>query len=698
MMESHSSSDLFAPISNAENGDYGEHAAAPIAAKQVASFVAAGETPVDRRSRLLTALFESSAGCISDGLRARTRARLERILGWKTKRLFEDLRKHHTSLYKHFARGFDIGEVGSTELKEMFVEFVYTTWIPRSQVRITGESSAPCLEIQWINDYVGKRPASAAADGPAVPHVLETGDHRLGISMGPRINAALISQQVPHKGGRFSLQSREEYEALTKTRVLFHDVWLAESMDWHERRRLARAVWSMASLLGPCAMVDQFVGLHPILFPFYVDPEPDLDSDLHQRIMEAPSETGPELATERALCLADLAWFYPGVQLKDVGTRFVESGRIFEDLDAEHAKYRVRLAAESSWHLESVFSQAAAGECWTEFESIPWTKYAQTCSQRARQIEQLDVHHPDIQAWAHEVLTDPWVRVVGIESMIETNAKQLRGVFDQAENQPTMRERAAALQDAVRQEEQIAESIRSDLDQELSRLIPPVLESADPVQDPEPNPTEDEVCEGAVPATASHEEGLQHLEAENDRLRQLLYSAQQENESLRRCVSETPKLPSGESASIRAAVERYLSTERPDDALSLLAAMYPDRVRLLPEATGNETEGLSGEAVLNKVGPLIREGRDLLRDEGMGGRLREVVPAKVSPRESETVACKEKLRAHRRFKDGSHTREIFSHLSLSHSVRLYFEYDADENRIIIGYMGKHLPTGRHTTV
>jgi hypothetical protein len=77
--------------------------------------------------------------------------------------------------------------------------------------------------------------------------------------------------------------------------------------------------------------------------------------------------------------------------------------------------------------------------------------------------------------------------------------------------------------------------------------------------------------------------------------------------------------------------------------------------------------------------------------------MKDVVPGNLSLQESETVRNSAKLRSLREFKDGDKTRVMFPHLSVDYRTRLHFEFCPEEDRIIIGYVGKHLPTAKHAT-
>lgn len=152
--------------------------------------------------------------------------------------------------------------------------------------------------------------------------------------------------------------------------------------------------------------------------------------------------------------------------------------------------------------------------------------------------------------------------------------------------------------------------------------------------------------------------------------------------------------------SLRDPIERLISNPDGQAILKLLETLYPDRVRVFDSAyeTAANCPGLPASQLYQRAKILITDGIDILRESGRMIDVRNVVPGDLAVHESETVRKSNKLRAHRVFRDESCTREIFTHLYLDYSHRLYFDYDGDEDKILIAYAGRHLPSAKSATV
>lgn len=157
-----------------------------------------------------------------------------------------------------------------------------------------------------------------------------------------------------------------------------------------------------------------------------------------------------------------------------------------------------------------------------------------------------------------------------------------------------------------------------------------------------------------------------------------------------------------DSQALIASVQQLISSRfEPEECLQTLEIMYPDRVRILPSAIESAIEmsdQIPGEVLFERASILATTGIDLLRSGARMIDLQDVVPGELAIQESQTVRRCDKLARHRVFRDGQSERTIFTHLSLDYSCRLYFEYDATEDRIILAYVGRHLPTAKAATV
>ena len=141
---------------------------------------------------------------------------------------------------------------------------------------------------------------------------------------------------------------------------------------------------------------------------------------------------------------------------------------------------------------------------------------------------------------------------------------------------------------------------------------------------------------------------------------------------------------------------------RPAHCLRALAIIYPDRVRLLPTAISSAEDAESFQyvqqlwALLQK---LVTSYYVTLSNGGAGDAAARSVFGKseFSAKESETVASSSRLLNYRRFTDGEQTRTMLRHLKIgvkdsnSESIRVHFDWAADEKKLVIGHCGPHLP-------
>lgn len=154
------------------------------------------------------------------------------------------------------------------------------------------------------------------------------------------------------------------------------------------------------------------------------------------------------------------------------------------------------------------------------------------------------------------------------------------------------------------------------------------------------------------------------------------------------------------SEALVTAVEAMVEEMTPATVLRVLEDLFSDSIRVLDSAykSASEHENLiSVTSMFHKVRLLASEGMAVLRETGRLIDMKDVVPGNLSLQESETVRNSAKLRSLREFKDGDKTRVMFPHLSVDYRTRLHFEFCPEEDRIIIGYVGKHLPTAKHAT-
>ncbi|MGB0466534.1 MAG: hypothetical protein ACPGF7_03255 [Pontibacterium sp.] len=133
--------------------------------------------------------------------------------------------------------------------------------------------------------------------------------------------------------------------------------------------------------------------------------------------------------------------------------------------------------------------------------------------------------------------------------------------------------------------------------------------------------------------------------------------------------------------------------------LHILETLHSDRLRILPSAYQSAADtAIPTSALFERTQLLVTDGLDALRTGSRMIDINDLIPGEIAVQESQTVRNCDKLTRHRIFKDNGQDRTIFTHLALDYSTRMYFEYDTEESRIIIGYVGKHLPSAKSATV
>jgi hypothetical protein len=245
----------------------------------------------------------------------------------------------------------------------------------------------------------------------------------------------------------------------------------------------------------------------------------------------------------------------------------------------------------------------------------------------------------------------------------------------------------------------------------LADLNETVLESTQRASDPTGTVgkvADDEYRDRAGPPanSASHDPSMWHASdveqmiEESDQLRANLAAAEARVSALTAALADQPTEVSTERLLLQSAFSDYARQPRTSTLIALITELYADRVRFLDSALRSLEEtgdGVTHNAILQKLTALITDGLDGLRAGERYIDINHRVPGELVFSESDTVRNQDRLRKHRVFRDGETDRTMYWHLRLDDTHRVYFDYDADEDRILIGYIGKHLPVGRNPT-
>jgi len=197
------------------------------------------------------------------------------------------------------------------------------------------------------------------------------------------------------------------------------------------------------------------------------------------------------------------------------------------------------------------------------------------------------------------------------------------------------------------------------------------------------------------------------LEATVATLREELEDAKKESarkdytiQSLKDRLSQARESPS-DGIDVTELVELAWRDEpSPLDCLDLLEKVYPDKCIVLPSArsSAEEMNGFAnGRELMRLLRKLVTDYRSKLMNEG-DSRARTVFSNnEYAAKESETVMRNKAMRRLRTFLYDGREVEMFRHLKIgvandvTKTIRVHFHWDADKEKIVIGYCGKHLP-------
>ena len=134
------------------------------------------------------------------------------------------------------------------------------------------------------------------------------------------------------------------------------------------------------------------------------------------------------------------------------------------------------------------------------------------------------------------------------------------------------------------------------------------------------------------------------------------------------------------------------------EALELIKSFSKDVV-VLPSALASAKEvsnhSVVGRRLLNLLVRLVQDWRIIYRDRGDNEARQVFTPSEYAAQESETV-LKGAMMAQREFLFGNENIVMTKHLKIGSSndirftIRVYFEYNRDEDKVVIGYCGRHL--------
>ena len=292
--------------------------------------------------------------------------------------------------------------------------------------------------------------------------------------------------------------------------------------------------------------------------------------------------------------------------------------------------------------------------------------------------------------------------VLSVHSLVCAQRKNLESIAAKHEEtlikkHDTWAEQLKLLQETVKETEEAQQNF-SNLCNDVRKLKP--------IQVPQTEEKEEvlEVCSKSETKALldAHKLELEHIKLQleqtverNNELRREVAEARKQAEIMVLSLGEQKEASAGVTKEVMGAIDALASKATPVELLKLLKALYPDRVDILDSAyiSAKEDQASIPETSLyQRMTALLTEGLDIVRETGQIIDCKDVVPGEVAVQESDTVRNSAKLRSMRHFTYKGSKRAFYSHFRLNSVCRVYFDYIPEERRIVVAYVGRHLPT------
>lgn len=212
------------------------------------------------------------------------------------------------------------------------------------------------------------------------------------------------------------------------------------------------------------------------------------------------------------------------------------------------------------------------------------------------------------------------------------------------------------------------------------------------------------------------EEEQSRLTVERDQLEMSLMQSEEEKQELEDQIrksrylsryatqNDTNQTPVIEPALRALELIREGAEPTPADALDLIAGAYSDRITVLQTAR-DSADALKtfqqGRRLFDMLCRLATDFRDALKAQGDSEAKSVFTPNEYAAQESETVLKSREHLRQREFQYKGEMVPMLRHLKigvaddLSKTVRVHFDWDSEDEKIVIGYCGKHLPIPHH---
>jgi hypothetical protein len=142
----------------------------------------------------------------------------------------------------------------------------------------------------------------------------------------------------------------------------------------------------------------------------------------------------------------------------------------------------------------------------------------------------------------------------------------------------------------------------------------------------------------------------------------------------------------------------------PLDCINIIEQVYGDKCIVLASAKNSAQEMdrfLYGRQLLDLMRRLVTDYRSKLTESGDNEARKVFGKNEYAAKESETVMANKAMQRSRTFDYDGEQVEMFRHLKIgvdddvTKTIRVHFHWDADRERIVIGYCGEHLDVSSH---
>ena len=142
----------------------------------------------------------------------------------------------------------------------------------------------------------------------------------------------------------------------------------------------------------------------------------------------------------------------------------------------------------------------------------------------------------------------------------------------------------------------------------------------------------------------------------------------------------------------------------PLECIEIIEQFYGDRCTVLDSTRVSARKMMRfihGRDLLELLVRLVTTYRDGLMDGGDSKARLVFGKSEYAAKESETVMANRTMRRQRTFEYNGTQVEMFRHLKIgvdddpTRTIRVHFHWDADRQKIVIGYCGEHLPVSSH---